>query len=433
LTGDARRTRRARWWILAIPALLYFVSYFHRIAPVVVASDLMRAFSVSAATLGSLSAVYPYCFAAMALPGGSLADTLGPRRTLALGGLAMSAGAVLFGLAESFGVALAGRLFVGLGASVILIAALRLAADWFRTDEFATVSGGSQAVGSIGALMGTTPFALLVEQMGWRLSFVTIGALTAALAAGCLVVVRDRPESLGLPPVNPGRPGPAPGLREVLAGIPAVVGNPKSWAAVLVSTGVYGAFVSFFGLWGVPFLTQVYGLSRVSASSVIAAGAAGLLVSAPLVGWLSDRVLGRRRPLLIAGTSLFAAGWAVLAVPAERLPVGAIWPLCFLLGAGTAVVVLVFACVREVNDPRYVGIALGFHNLPVFLAFALMQWLTGVILDAHWEGAVEAGTRIYPLGAYRAAFALCLAVSLGALVSACLVTETRCRNIWTRR
>jgi hypothetical protein len=34
-----------------------------------------------------------------------------------------------------------------------------------------------------------------------------------------------------------------------------------------------------------------------------------------------------------------------------------------------------------------------------------------------------------PLVAYHAAFTLCLEVALGAVVAACLSTETRCRNI----
>jgi hypothetical protein len=86
--------------------------------------------------------------------------------------------------------------------------------------------------------------------------------------------------------------------------------------------------------------------------------------------------------------------------------------------------------VREVNDPRYVGLTLGFHNLPVFLNFALMQWLTGALLDSRWEGLLQGGMRVYSPGAYRVAFSLCLAVSLGSFISACLVKETHCRNIW---
>ena len=120
---------------MAAPALLYIFSYFHRVAPVVVAGDLMQAFAIPAATLGTLIAVYPYCFVVMALPNGTLADTLGPRRMLALGGVTMAAGSMLFGAAPAFWIALAGRLLVGVGASTMLIASLRLASEWFPPRE----------------------------------------------------------------------------------------------------------------------------------------------------------------------------------------------------------------------------------------------------------------------------------------------------------
>src|SRR2546427_239657 len=108
--------------MLLVPASLYVFSWVHRVAPAVVAADLMRAFSITAAALGNLAAIYPYVFAAMALVAGGLTDTLGPRWTLALGGATMGLGAAVFGGASTFGVAFAGRLLVGLGASVMLIA-----------------------------------------------------------------------------------------------------------------------------------------------------------------------------------------------------------------------------------------------------------------------------------------------------------------------
>jgi sugar phosphate permease len=415
-----------RWSVLVVPALLYFLSYFHRVAPVVVAGDLMAAFAVSAATLGALSAIYPYCFAAMGLPGGSLADFLGARRTLSLGGLSMSAGSVLFGLAPGFGVALAGRLLVGLGASVILIAGLRLASEWFATGEFGTVSGAAQSVGSIGALAGSAPLALLVEQIGWRHGFVTIGAATALLTVACFLTVRDRPER----PAGARPRGAEPGLREIIAGIPGVLVNPHSWTLGLVSAGIYGGFAAFVGLWGVPYLTQVYGLPRVQAANLVGLAAVGLLVGAPLVGWLSDRMKRRRLPLTIV-SGVYVVTWLALvgsAAPAAPtfLPAG-----CFLIGLGSSVVVLVFAAIREVNDPRYVGVALGFHNVPAFIAFGLTQWATGIVLDRQWDGALVDGARVYGHDAYRAAFALCLLLAAGAFVSACLAPETRGRNIWS--
>ena len=415
-----------------MPAAIYFFSYFHRIAPAVVAGDLMRAFSISAASLGNLSAIYPYVFAFMALPAGSFADTLGPRWTLALGSGTMGIGAILFGLAPQFSAAWLGRLLVGLGASVILIASLRLAAEWFRPQEFATISGWSQTVGNVGALVASSPLALLVEMLGWRHSFVVIGTLTLLLAVAAALFVRDRPEAMGLVPVNPApAAGALPSLAQTLRGIPGILSNPRSWPPVLAAAGVYSSLIAFLGLWGVPYLAQVYGLGRVEASTYASLLAIGIVVGAPLVGWLSDRWLGLRRLPFIAFTAVYAACWALLALPGEmRLPLGALAPVLLLMGFASSGLVLVFVCVREVNDPARVGITIGFCNLPVFLVFALVQWLMGLILDARWEGLITGGTRIYPASAWETAFAFCLAVALVALVLTFFVAETRCRNIW---
>lgn len=418
-----------------MPAAIYFFSYFHRIAPAVVAGDLMRAFSISAASLGNLSAIYPYVFAFMALPAGGFADTLGPRWTLGLGSATMGIGAILFGLAPQFSVAWLGRLLVGLGASVILIASLRLSAEWFRPQEFATISGWSQTVGNVGALVASSPLALVVEMLGWRQSFVAIGTVTLFLAVAAVLFVRDRPEAMGLVPVNPGpAAGAMPSLGETVRGIPGIFSNPRSWPPVLATAGIYSSLIAFLGLWGVPYLTQVYDLTRVEASTYTSLLAIGIVVGAPLVGWLSDRWLGLRRLPFVAFTAVYAACWALLALSGEmRLPLWALAPVLLLMGFASSGLVLVFVCVREVNDPARVGITIGFCNLPVFLMFALVQWLTGLILDARWEGLIAGGARIYSAAAWEAAFAFCLALALAALVLTLFVAETRCRNIWQFR
>jgi sugar phosphate permease len=418
--------------MLVVPASLYLFSWFHRVAPAVVAEDLMRAFSITAASLGNLAAIYPYVFAAMALVAGSLADTLGPRWTMTLGGATMGLGAVLFGAAPTFDVAFAGRLFVGLGASVMLIAWLSLASAWFRPDEFATISGWTQTVGNVGALVAASPLALLVEAFGWRQTFVMIGGVTLLLAGAAAVLIRDRPEAMGLPPVNPEQTArAAPTLGEVVRGVPGVVANRRTWPPILAAGGVYTTQITFLGLWGVPYLTQVYGLRRVQAATVVSMLAVGMGVGAPLVGWLSDRWLGLRRLPMVAFTAIYAVCWLPLALGgALRLPAAMLAPFFLFMGFASSGLVLLWSCVREVNDPRRVGIAVGFCNVPIFLGFALLQWLTGAILDAKWTGLVAGGARLYPAAAYQAAFVVCLALAAGAVVSSLMVTETRCRNVW---
>lgn len=428
-TEAGRRLRRWQWATAAAFAAVYFWSYFHRVAPAVVARDLMAAFRTTGAELGTLSAVYPYVFAAMGIPAGTLAEAVGPRRVIATGAATMGLGAVVFGLAPRFGVAVAGRLLVGLGASVMLVAFLRLCAEWFRPEQFATLAGLTQTVGNVGALVAARPLALLVERLGWRASFVLVGALTVLLAGVWWTVARDRPEERGLPPVNPGAPAAARAGRPVLSAVPRVLGNPRSWPPSLAAAGVYGTMLAFLGLWAIPYLTQVYGLTRLEATAYTSAVAVGVIVGSPLAGLASDRWLRRRRPF-VAAALLYAADWAALAAPpAGSLSRGALLGVCFLLGLASGCVVLVFACVREVNDPGDTGVAIGFPNGVAFLGIGLAQWGLGALLDARWQGALAGVVRVYPAEAYREAFLACLAVALLALAAACAITETRGKGL----
>jgi sugar phosphate permease len=417
---------RARVVVLAVPASLYFFSYFHRIAPAVVAADVMRAFNITAASLAVLAAVYPYVFTAMALVAGSLADGVGPRWTLAVGGVTMAFGTALFGLAPEFSVAVIGRLLVGLGASVILVAWLSLIAAWFRSDEFATAAGWTQSVGNVGALAASSPLAVLVEALGWRATFVVIGAVTLLLAFVALLLVRDRP-----PTSTPDRAS-SGGLAGILAGARAIAGNRMTWPPVLAAGGMFATLLTLLGLWGVAWLTQVYGVSRVEAATTLAMLALGVAVGSPLAGWLSDRWLRRRRSPFVIFSATYALCWVPLVMTGDhRLPASWLPPFLFVMGVAAGGLALVFSCVREVNDPARVGLAVGFCNMPMFGGFAALQSISGVMLDARWRGLAVDGVRVYPEDAYRALFALCLVIAAAAAVAAALVSETRCRNVWS--
>ena len=69
----------AAWLVWGLGALLYLMGFFQRVAPAVMTDELMRAFSINAAGLGSLSALYFYSYVAMQVPTGILADRWGPR------------------------------------------------------------------------------------------------------------------------------------------------------------------------------------------------------------------------------------------------------------------------------------------------------------------------------------------------------------------
>ncbi len=167
--------RRARWTAFALVAIAYTLSFFHRVAPAAISIELQAAFHTSATALGALAATYFYVYTVMQIPTGVLADTLGPRRIVCLGGLVAGVGAIIFGLAPTLLSASVGRLLVGLGVSVTFIALLKLNAVWFREREFATIAGLTVLLGNAGAIFAAAPLGWIVSIVSWRDVFVAIG------------------------------------------------------------------------------------------------------------------------------------------------------------------------------------------------------------------------------------------------------------------
>lgn len=433
-----KRLNRQRWVVWVPVALAFLASYFHRTATGVVADSLMREFPFSrAAEMGGLASVYFYCYAAMQLPAGVLADFYGPRRTISLALLLAAAGAVIFARAESITALYAGRLLSSLGVGLIYVNIVKIHAEWFRGREFGTMTGLVVMTGSAGFLLAATPLAFVVESYGWRNAFLMIAAYSLIVAAGCWLLVRDRPTDAGLPSmaeVEAKESGIGTmALAETCSigdSLKTVMSNPFTWWPFLASMTVYGVYMAFMGLWGVPYFMQVYGMSRIAAANIVLVMAAGTMLGGLAVGVLSDR-LGLRRGPSVWCTCVFFAVWLLLTVwEGGRPPVWALYPLCFVLGVSVSGVNLNVACGKEVNPPRMTGIAAGIVNSGSFVGAALVQPAFGWLLDRHWQGAVEQGVRIYPLAAYQSAFWFCAAVLLLGVVSALLIRETKGVNIW---
>ena len=63
-----------RWTIFGIMALTYFLVYFHRVSPAVLATDLQESFGVGLTAVALLSSAYFYAYMVMQLPCGVLTD-----------------------------------------------------------------------------------------------------------------------------------------------------------------------------------------------------------------------------------------------------------------------------------------------------------------------------------------------------------------------
>ncbi len=434
-----KRLNRYRWIVWTPLAFAFLASYFHRTATGVVADSLMREFAITrAADIGGLSSVYFYIYAVMQVPAGILADTFGPRRTVLLALITATLGAAVFSMAQNIPMLYLGRILSSVGVSLIYISIVKIHAEWFRTREFTTMTGLVVVAGSAGFLLAATPLALMVEWFGWRIAFLTIAAYSIIAAIACWCLVKDRPADLGLPGISELETGEGI-VKEsnivennnynVFDNFKTVIRNLATWWPFLASVAIYGVYMAFMGLWGFPYLMQIYGMTRVAASNYIMAMSIGTLIGAPLIGFVSDRLALRRLPNVVVSTG-FLVLWLILTIwNGGKPPVWALYPLCFGIGLGMSGVNLNVACGKEITPPSMTGLVAGLVNSGSFVGAALLQPFFGWVLDRHWQGVMEHGVRIYPLSAYQNAFWWCAIVLGCGVVFTCLIKETRGTNI----
>lgn len=416
--------RRVRTLALAVAVAAYFLSFFHRVAPAAISQELAADFQTSAASLGLLAATYFWVYTAMQVPTGVLADTLGPRRILVWGSLIAGAGSILFGLAPSFAVAAIGRTLVGLGVAVAFLAMLKIIAVWFDERYFATLTGLALLMGNVGSILAGAPLAWVAQLASWRHVFVGLGVFSLLLALLSALFVRDRPDQ-EVVPREQGTPRTA-----WLPGLSLVLRNPATWPGFFVSFGVVGSMFGFAGLWAVPYLVQVHGMSRGLASNHISFYFIGFALGALFVGNLSDR-MQRRRPILTWGTAAYAAMWMVW-LWGGRMPLVASYAACAAMGVFNASFTLSWACAKEVNPPSLSGMATSVVNVGGFLGAAIVQPLVGKMMDLLWTGEMAGGVRLYSEGNYRTGLLLMFGCAILGWVSTFLIRETRCRNVWHR-
>lgn len=418
----------AKWSIFGVLILTYILVYFHRMAPGVVSQDLMGAFQISGTQLGTLSSIYFFVYAFMQLPSGVLADTLGTRISVINGNIIAGMGSILFGLSGSFEFACLGRLLVGLGVSVVFVAIMKSNSVWFHERVFAIMSGLTLLIGNLGSVLAAGPLAAILTVLEWRSVFVSIGILSLVLAGLGFLIVRNKPEDLGLPSPNDYGTSQEEGTSQSwYTNLLTVIKTRRIWPGFWVQFGMIGSLYSFMGLWGVRYLQDVHaadrGLAAAHMTVMLLCFAAGSL----FFGWFSDR-LGKRQPIIIGCVLGYLAVWLVLIFTSWSA--GFIGYLLFgfmgFMGAGF---VVTFAAAKEVIHPSLSGMAVSIVNTGCFIGTALMQPLFGYVMDRFWNGTMTGGIRVYSVLDYTYGFYLVLVFAVIAVFGAFYLHETGGRNI----
>jgi EmrB/QacA subfamily drug resistance transporter len=200
---DARGAERTapaqprRWRAFSLLAAGYFMTAVDLTIVNVALPTIGRKLHFAESDLQWVVTAYALTFGGFMLLGGRAADLLG-RRRLFLTGLAIFAGASLgCALADSEAFLIVMRGIQGLGAALVLPAALSIVMNMFGEGaERNKALGLWGAIGASGATVGLLTGGLLTRYAGWQYIFylnVAVGAVVLLLARGAVPESRLRP------------------------------------------------------------------------------------------------------------------------------------------------------------------------------------------------------------------------------------------------
>lgn len=319
---------RARYagFMLIVMIALAILSQFYRSSNGVIAPDLMHELHVDVGDIGWSSGAFFVIFALLQIPIGVLFDRYGVRRVVSTMLIFAIIGSCLFSVAESVGLLVAGRFLIGLGFAGGMAGSLVVLSRWHASSGFTRSMTLLFAFANIGSLLATLPLAIATEWVGWRTTFLALGGITGVVAVMFFAVVRDMPDDTADEARRPLT------LGESIRGIGEVFRVPGLLTVLPMIAIGYASIVTIVGLWGGPYLHDVYELDGVARGNLLSIMAVALVVGTLGYGPIRQRA-GRFRPVVIGGSVVSAVMMLALAAVSSAplwLTVALLIAICFI-------------------------------------------------------------------------------------------------------
>jgi MFS family permease len=257
---------------------------------------LQRDFGASRGSVSLVFSLAGFLYFGLGIVSGPLADRFGSRRLAVAGmiltGLGLAAAGAARSLAEVYA---AYGLGVGLGVGCAYVPVVGAVQRWFiRRRGFA--SGLAVSGIGVGTLVMPPLATLLIESLGWRGAYLTLGVLAALVGGGLALLVENDPRDRGLgPDGDPVQAGTQPARPEG-ASVPEAIRSPRFislFAACLICS--FGVFVPFVHL--VPYAGD-HGVAPSAAVLLLGVIGVGSTAGRFFLGGLADR-MGRQFSLLL--------------------------------------------------------------------------------------------------------------------------------------
>ena len=320
---------------------------------------------------------------------GRLMDRRGPRVVMELGVAATAAGLLLATFTSrpwhvyvTLGLLVgAGTTFTGYTGQALFLP------NWFVRRRGLAMSIAFAGVG-FGSIVLLPALQTFVERNGWRAGCSLLGAVALVVLVPLNLLLRRRPEELGLSPDGDAATPAAASARRVNVVDPAWAAVDWTLARALRTARFWWIAVAYFtGLfsWYAVQVHQTKYLTETGFSAQQAAWALGAVSLAGVpgqiaLGWLSDRI-GREIVWAIGSAGFCITYVALLALPSfPGIPL--LYTMVIAQGAlGYGMSSVVGAIPAEIFEGRHYGAIFGTLMVSALAGGAAGPWLMGVVHD----------------------------------------------------
>jgi MFS family permease len=354
---------------------------------------------------------------------GRMMDQVGPRVVMEIGVGLMAAGLLLAPLATqpwhlygTLGVLVGGgSVCLGYSGQSLFLP------NWFVRRRGMAIGVAFAGVG-VGSITLLPWVQVVIEGAGWRTACVAMGLLLLIVLAPINLLLRKRPEDMGLRPdgdavpVASAAPPPSNIVNEAWAAVDWTLARamrtaPFWWIALAYFCALYA--------WYAVQVHQTKYLVEIGFTPTVAAWALGLvsLFGIPgqiALGHLSDRI--GREWIWTISTSGFAICFLALIALEQQPSQALLYVMIVAQGAlGYGLTSIIGAVVAEIYQGKHYGTIFGTLMLAAIAGGALGPWATGALYDAY--------------GSYTPAFWICVGLSGLSAVAVWLAAPRKVRAV----
>jgi MFS family permease len=372
-----------RWTVLLFISLAMFGNYYVYDSAAPVFDLLSTQLGFTDQQLGLLYSVYSIAAVLVLLIGGYIIDRWGTKRSITLFAVICLGAAALTAATDMFGMMLAGRFMLGVGAEPLIVAVTTALAKWFKGKELSFAFGINLMIarlGSAGADWSPTWARPLYEN--WQDPLWLATAVAGISVAGALLywIMEKRAEgrySLGE----------AAETEKLETG--GLYKFSASYWYIVALCVVFYSTVFPFRAFAIFYFQQAHGLDRAAAGLLNSLLPIAAMIATPLFGLMVDRV-GKRSFFMGVGSAVllplflivtYAPAGPLMNLGGHEIPLTLLLVMILLGMVFSLIPAVMWPSVAYIVEGHRLGTGYALMTLCQQVGMAIIPWLIGFTND----------------------------------------------------